>query len=48
MAVETWFSKCAILDMRDVLRVNFFGADKGKNLICKFFIETDCKLNIAE
>ena len=41
MAVQNSFPKSAILDIRDASKVNYFAADKGKSLICRFFIKAD-------
>ena len=41
MAVQTSFLKGVILDIWDASKVNYFAADKGKSLICKFFIKAD-------
>ena len=45
MAVETSFSKGAILDVWDasypMLQVNHFDADKDESLICRVFIKAE-------
>ena len=41
MAVENSFPKDAILIQEMLLKVNYFTADKGKNLVCRAFIEAE-------
>ena len=44
MAVQTLFSKGAILDIRGASKVNSFASDKDKSLICRVFLKADMTL----